>query len=197
MRTVDPIKHAARRGEILDAAAACFAARGFDGARTADIAAAAGTSTGNLFHYFAGKRELIVALIDRELDETASYLSDLEARDDPLAALLELLDVVVALAADANAAALALELSAAAHRDAVLAELVSRNDRELRRGIERLVRRAQDAGAIPDRLEPALAATWIAALLDGLFARVAVDPDFAPATQAATLRGIVERLLGA
>lgn len=64
----------ARRGEavgripdILNAAAAEFAERGFPGARMEDIAARVGVTKPVIYRYFKGKEALLEALIDREL----------------------------------------------------------------------------------------------------------------------------------
>ncbi|HEX4157788.1 MAG TPA: TetR/AcrR family transcriptional regulator [Rhizomicrobium sp.] len=53
----------ARPGEILDAALAEFAARGFAAARMEDIAARAGVTKGTLYLYFPSKEELFKALV--------------------------------------------------------------------------------------------------------------------------------------
>lgn len=53
-------KAADTRQRIIDAAQALFAARGYDGATTASIAAAAGVSEKTLFKYFPSKKELLV-----------------------------------------------------------------------------------------------------------------------------------------
>ncbi len=53
----------ARPGEILDAALAEFAARGFAAARMEDIAARAGVTKGTLYLYFASKEELFKSLV--------------------------------------------------------------------------------------------------------------------------------------
>jgi AcrR family transcriptional regulator len=67
------------RGEILDAALACFAARGYHETSVDDIAARAGLSKGAIYWHFAGKRELFLALVDR-FSERA--LRELEAVAD-------------------------------------------------------------------------------------------------------------------
>ena len=54
-----------RRESILDAAVEEFAAHGYEGATTADIAARAGISQPYVFRFFATKRELYIAVIDR------------------------------------------------------------------------------------------------------------------------------------
>ncbi|MFE5326802.1 TetR/AcrR family transcriptional regulator [Embleya sp. NPDC056575] len=197
MRTVDPVKHAAKRRQILEAAAACFGEKGFHGTRTADICARAGMSPGNVFHYFPSKHAIIVALIENEGAETADYLAELAEAKDPLAALLGLIDTVVGLAADPAFAGLTLDTAAEAQRDEHIAGLLAHNDRRLRAGVADLLRRAAAAGQIDDTLDPVAAATWIAALIDGVFARVATDPDFAPRDQAPFLRLLLTRFLAA
>jgi AcrR family transcriptional regulator len=54
-----------RREEILTAAAHVFAARGYHGTPTTEIAKAAGISQAYLFRLFPTKLELFVALVDR------------------------------------------------------------------------------------------------------------------------------------
>jgi AcrR family transcriptional regulator len=50
---------------ILDAATRCFAAAGFDGAPSAELARSAGVSEGTLFHHFPTKRALLEAVAER------------------------------------------------------------------------------------------------------------------------------------
>ena len=64
------------RGEILDAALACFSARGYHETSVDDIATRAGLSKGAIYWHFEGKRELFLALVDR-FSEPA--LADLES----------------------------------------------------------------------------------------------------------------------
>lgn len=52
------------RGEILQAAEAAFAERGFAGTRLEDVAAQVGVTRAALFHYFRDKRALYEAVIE-------------------------------------------------------------------------------------------------------------------------------------
>lgn len=52
---------------MIAAAATLFARAGFNGITTRDIAHSAHVSEGNIFRYFASKRELFIAAIDSEL----------------------------------------------------------------------------------------------------------------------------------
>ncbi len=59
-----------RRAEILEAATAVFARRGYHQARTKQIADEAGLSEGLIYHYFGSKRQLLLAIIDRITTES-------------------------------------------------------------------------------------------------------------------------------
>jgi AcrR family transcriptional regulator len=52
-----------RREQLLDAALSVFGRRGIEGASTREVAAAAGVTPGLLYHYFATKEELALAVI--------------------------------------------------------------------------------------------------------------------------------------
>jgi AcrR family transcriptional regulator len=63
MGRVAGVTSAETRTRLLRAAADVFAARGYDGTRVADIAAAAGVSNGALYAHFGSKAELLVAAL--------------------------------------------------------------------------------------------------------------------------------------
>ena len=58
----------AARDELLDAALAVFARRGYGHAGVDEIAAAAGYSKGALYWHFSGKEELLQTLLDERVD---------------------------------------------------------------------------------------------------------------------------------
>lgn len=195
MRTIDPGKHAARRDAILAAARSCFARKGFHQTSTAAICAQAGMSPGNLFHYFPTKQAIIAAIVDQEGGETAAYFAGVQASDDAYGTLLDFMDLVLALAADADFAGLTLEIAAEAMRDTDIAARVARNDAVLRAGVQALLESAAARGQVDAALDPAQTAGWIAALIDGIFNRVAVDPHYAPPAQRASLHLLLARFL--
>jgi AcrR family transcriptional regulator len=64
----DPIREQlieARRNQILDAAAAVFAQKGFHRATTKDIASTAGVSEGTIYNYFTNKADLLIGIMTR------------------------------------------------------------------------------------------------------------------------------------
>ena len=54
-----------RRDQILDAANTLFAERGYDAVLVEDIAKSAGVTRGLVHHYFGGRKDVYVALLER------------------------------------------------------------------------------------------------------------------------------------
>lgn len=98
-RTINPARHEARRLQIIEAAARCFAKTGFDATTTADIYRSAGIGSGTLVHYFATKRAIFHAIFALDEAEQARRGAAALAADDPLGAVWGLIDL---LAADAR-----------------------------------------------------------------------------------------------
>src|SRR6516165_6365964 len=63
-----------RPGEILAAALACFAERGFAATRLEEVAARAGITKGTLYLYFPSKEELFKAVVRSALLPTIEHL---------------------------------------------------------------------------------------------------------------------------
>lgn len=59
---------AARRSQILDAAAKVFAEKGFQKSTTREIADAADVAEGTIYNYFENKDDLLIGLLDRVAD---------------------------------------------------------------------------------------------------------------------------------
>lgn len=53
-----------RRGQILEAALACFLAKGYSASSIADIRARSGATTGSIYHFFTGKAAIAEALLE-------------------------------------------------------------------------------------------------------------------------------------
>ena len=87
MGRIAGVTSAETRARLLRAAADVFAARGYDGTRVADIAAAAGVSNSALYAHFGSKAELLVASLRAH---GSRVLADLLAADParPVADLL-------------------------------------------------------------------------------------------------------------
>src|SRR5262245_14794388 len=100
------------RRRILNAAATCFAASGFDRTRTADICAAARVSSGNLFHYFPSKQAIFTAIFEQDGRTQSLELAAATATDDPLWGLCAFIRRYTAQAEDPRLAGLMFEMMA-------------------------------------------------------------------------------------
>ncbi len=83
-----------RRKEILEAACAAIAERGFAAVRISDIAARAGTSTGTVHYYFASKDDVLHQALryafEQSLDRQMTELGKLRSPRRRLVRLIEL-----------------------------------------------------------------------------------------------------------
>jgi AcrR family transcriptional regulator len=128
----------ARRVAILRAAGQIFRSRGFAAAGMRDIAVAADLSPGNLYHYFAGKDELLFFCQDRSLDRLLAALQAAGADRRPLADRLRTLAVkhVLCLIAEVEGSAAHFEVDALPDR--LRRTIVAKRDR-YERGVRNLV----------------------------------------------------------
>src|SRR4051794_5049773 len=63
-----------RRSRILEAAAAVFSERGYEAASVEEIAATAGITKPVIYHHFASKRDLYVALLELYRGELLAFM---------------------------------------------------------------------------------------------------------------------------
>ncbi|GAB4272376.1 MAG: TetR/AcrR family transcriptional regulator [Candidatus Promineifilaceae bacterium] len=81
---------AARKAQILEAAAAVFSRKGYERATTREIAEAADVSEGTLYNYFHDKRALLSGVAKAYADEVTAEIASIETNDfhDMMAQLL-------------------------------------------------------------------------------------------------------------
>ena len=90
-----------RRDDILNHAAACFAATGYPAASMADVAASSGTSKARLYHYYGSKAAILFDLLERYTQRLLGLIGHVEAtaqrgKLDDIAALHELIRAFLA-----------------------------------------------------------------------------------------------------
>ena len=141
MRTVDPVRHAARRAAIQDAAAVVFAERGYTGATTAQICRAAGVGSGTLFHYFGDKRSIMLAIFADDQAVNDALIATLD-EDHALAEIWRLLDHLCRDAADPYAPGLVGAMLQLAVNDEEFGAMLEAGDAPRPERFARLVRRA-------------------------------------------------------
>ena len=80
------------RTRILAAAMDFFLTQGYHATTVDDVARAAGTSKGLLYHYVAAKEGLLAALVDRRIDELLVVMRAAAAREDPAAGIQHIVE---------------------------------------------------------------------------------------------------------
>jgi AcrR family transcriptional regulator len=140
---------AARNRElIIAAAAAVFAERGLEAA-TAEIAQRAGVGEATLFRRFPTKDDLIDAIIATRMEELAALADAAADHADPAASLERFMqDLVKQFSRDKGF------FEAAGERCVSDAKFQSQRERAMA-AVGRLLKRAQDAGAVRTDLSPA------------------------------------------
>src|SRR3712207_5932154 len=90
-----------RRTQILRTAAEQFARHGFHATSVEDICRAAGLSPGGLYRHFGSKREIVVALVAADAEETAVRLeSAVAGAGDPRQAVEAIVEAQLSPLAD-------------------------------------------------------------------------------------------------
>lgn len=184
----------ARRRQILEAAAICFAREGFHGASIAQLSKAAGMSPGHIYHFFDSKEAIIAALVARNLERSLAVVQHFTDTDDLLQALLDRVDLGLNEKTDPDNAALELEILAEAARNPQIAALVREADRVKRERLEGLFRRVRH-GRCDDEEAVGAVTEVVMALFQGLAARAINHPELDRAALVPWLRVALRALL--
>lgn len=182
MPKVSPAHLEQRRQQILDAAIACFARRGFHQTTMADIAAEAGVSDTLAYRYFGGKSDLLEAAVRRQGGLTVDEVLGGEDGAEDLHALVDMLvSTNIRRFDDPQSVRGTMQLrftswAEALHDDEIHEGVLSRWRHHLDVA-EGLVRRAQERDQVDARLDPRATARVMLAIHDGLTLQAVLDPD--------------------
>jgi TetR/AcrR family transcriptional regulator, repressor for uid operon len=165
-----------RREQIMQAAMACFAKRGFHQASMHDISAEAGISVGLIYRYFENKDAVISAMADRHKQEIHEMLE--RARQAPT--LLESLEILFTAHCCENeprvVSAFVVDLYAEASRNPRVADLVRDVLQTAMDGLIDLMARSPEAATGPNGLTPNELAELIFAVARGMLMRDILQP---------------------
>ena len=152
---------AARREELLAAAARVFAEKGFAAASMQELAEAMSLKPTALYHYFASKDELLAEVVGKAHTEAWQTVSRaIAATNDPRHALTAFVEALTSWASgrrnEANLLLQAQPVSEGAGRDAVDRAVATYRD-----CVTELVRRGQSDGQLKRDVDPELASAAI------------------------------------
>lgn len=163
-----------QRDEILVAALAVFAERGFRGASFDAVAERAGLTRQGVLHYFPSKKQLLVGILRYREELNRANLADRHADEDwptQVAAVLSFDHDNPALV-QAQSVLLAESVT---YGDPIHDYFLDRNRRSLDAMAARLSERYGDR--LPSGLTPRAAAAALLAILDGMQQQWSIDPD--------------------
>ncbi|MFI9172587.1 TetR/AcrR family transcriptional regulator [Streptomyces lincolnensis] len=165
----------ARRRQILDAAALCFARNGFHATSMQDVLKEADLSAGAVYRYFSGKEELIAAIVGEVLGEVRGAFEEASRQSPPpppdrlvAAVLSRVLALRANLVLDGVPAfpRLVVQVWSEIPRDDKLAAVLREGYGGVRAAWGRIVEAYQEAGAMRPDIEPDhVARTMIASVL--------------------------------
>ena len=186
-------RRAETRAALLDAAARGLSRYGYGNLNLADVAAEAGYTRGALYHLFADKEDLALAVVARVWEtwqEQVGALADDEA--EPVDALLALARGHIAYCRDGRARVMMTLRVEFAERDHPVGHAVREIADALRRRVEQLIGRGRRAGAIPPgppaRVLAAACLSALEGLAIGVAGRTSHDEDLAERVVVGLLR---------
>lgn len=186
----------AQRERILVAAQKCFVLHGFHAASMASIAETAGMSAGLIYRYFKAKNDIILAIIERQLEEARADIAKLHANSDVVEGIAEVFQQWQAKDPGITNAALFLELTAEATRDTEIAAATHASDKVLRADLVAWFARSSEQGGmgVPES-EVEMRVLIVQSLIEGLAIRSIAQPDLSVAEVKVALEHILPALL--
>lgn len=166
------------REKILNAAAACFAEKGYSGCSVQDIADRAEMSKGALYVYYKSKEELFKAMIHIEHDMAIERTHVATAKPPYLSGIIWFMSECIRNSGFPMDHRLWAEVLAVAARDSSIKAEFGKSERTMRKFWVGMLEKAAEAGEIDDSLDLEAVSIWLRALGDGLILRVADDPEY-------------------
>jgi AcrR family transcriptional regulator len=199
-RTPCPARHGpraeAQRERILCAAQKCFIEHGFHAASMARIAETAQMSAGLMYRYFTNKNAIVLAIIERQLEEGRAQIAGLRSSSQLAADLFETYAHWQARDSGVMNAALFLEMSAEATRDPQIAAALRNSDRLILADFQAWMSRSCDGGGPGLPPETVLTRAFLLqCFIKGLVVSAVRGPDLDGAELMAAIEKAVDRLL--
>ncbi len=187
---------AAQRERILAAAQKCFIENGFHAASMARIAQTAQMSPGLMYRYFPSKNAIVLAIIERQLQQTRVKIAELQASTDIAANVRHSFRQWQSVESQEMNIALLLWMSADSSHNAEIAQALRASDRITRAALEEwLCRSNADGGrGLPPDVAPSRAFLMMS-VIEGLAMRALREPALDIDTLAPELRQLFDLIL--
>jgi AcrR family transcriptional regulator len=186
----------AQRERILSAARACFVKHGFHAASMATIAETAGMSPGLIYRYFANKNAIILAIIERQLEDARADVATLRSDTDFVSLFSNLFARWQNGDPDLMNPALMLEMTAEASRDPQIAKALAGADHVTGGDVNAwLTQTARREGLKPTAADISARAFALRCFIGGLAIRAIREPEIDRSDLERSLKLVLPRLL--
>ena len=186
----------AQRDRILCAALKCFIEHGFHAASMANIAEAAQMSAGLIYRYFENKHAIVLAIVQRQLDEKRTLIRQMHASNQFVDDLMQAFEKWCSTGETTMSVALMLEMSAEATRNPHIAEALHVSDEVIREEFQRWLARSPEQGGMGyDEDEAARRSLEMRLVVDGLTLRAAREPGIDRGVLRAALASLLQKAL--
>jgi AcrR family transcriptional regulator len=161
---VSPDRLRARRQQILDGARACFARHGYEGATVRVLEEEIGLSRGAIFHHFADKESLFLAVAEQDAAAMRRTVAE--------HGLVQVMREMIA-APDAERIGTQLEIARRLRTDPGFRVTWQAQQDELAAAVRERLRGQRQLGALRDDVEIEQVASYLELVLEGLVAHLA------------------------
>jgi AcrR family transcriptional regulator len=188
----------ARRAQIMEAARACFARKGFAQSTIQDICAEAGLSPGAIYRYFKSKSDIVFAIGDESREMVLGMIEEMKGRHTALEVLDFIGERFFGLLAEPAAEQQAMlghpELWAETLRNPEMREHTLRSMRAWRDALAALIEKGQEEGIFDREIDPEACAMVLIATFEGLQLQLERNPELVDVRRFYdTMRGLIWR----
>lgn len=179
MPKISEEKRQARRLEILEAAARCFAREGFHRTSMEDIVCESKLSPGAIYCYFGGKHEIVAALAQQRHQWESAMLDELTSAKNFPEGLEKLMRGIVANLTDKREKRhrrVSIQFWAESLLDKKIRKIVERGLRQ-REPLTKALRKAQKSGQVARNLDADSLSRVMLSLLHGFILQQAWEPE--------------------
>jgi AcrR family transcriptional regulator len=179
MPKISEEQRVARRLQILDVAARCFARQGFHRTTMEDIVRELKSSPGAVYCYFQGKNDIVAAIAEQRHNRESALLTDLLASGNVFEGLQGLARAFFDMLGDPkerDRRKVTIQIWAESLRDKRIRKIVERGIRQ-RDLLTLALRNAQQAGQLPEDLDTDAFSRVLLALVQGFILQQAWEPE--------------------
>jgi len=186
----------ARKNQILDGAAACFARKGFHQTTMQDICAGAGLSPGAVYSYFKSKEDIITRIALGALKRNLGLIANIEQHTTTRDKLNELADVFFKMLDNPEDFHIRtdIELWGEALRSDKIMELRLQSFKSHEQIFAQIIAQGQENGEIVKDVDPESVARVMISMYDGLLLQKGFNENVDVWSYVAVLKKMIEGL---